>query len=335
MQTFTHHEFGRVHQLLGECREMGDEVTLWLNHFAKGILDLLNDDTIGIDQVLNIRGHAPVVLGVLDTGWDAGFNRQGWQNAMAAYTRDPYYHPVINRAYERLQNHDIASVCRGMVLSDIEWYRHDAYEAISRVMGCDDLLEAFCRIRTRGDDFHGMAIFRERGKPGFTESDAALLEMLLGEAAPLFGGVLADFHDKSLAQLTPRVRQVLACSKESATSESPNDWQSAVTRSINISRRSLNTSKSILAPNCSPAGFAAGGGTNSPGGKWMATLATATTKVTGKLRPTGKPLLPPEAKERPTHDRNEWHFAAAKYLDVAYMRLHQGTFFDLFCKPLF
>lgn len=207
----------RVHRLVDECRERGDDAAVWMSHLAQGTLDLVEADAVGTGQVSGFREKPTRSLGIVDTGWDRGVDRAGWMNALAQWAADPFYSPFVNEAYRRLeQSRDPIVVVPEMALNERAWRRSHAYRSTVEAMNCRETAICMFDIPTGPDDGQ-MAVFHRIKDRKFSARDRHVLLYLSRQIGPLVGGPLAGMREKRPSDLSPRLRQTLACVLEGDT----------------------------------------------------------------------------------------------------------------------
>jgi len=199
-------------QLLGECREMGDDPVIWREHLFSGIGKMVSADIVMGGELAGCV-EAPVAqsLGTADWGWGPGFDRTGWLVALQSFDQNPRYHPILKGLFERLESHSNLTVRRKLVVSDDHWYRSDAYEAIHQVAGVDQTIHSWHQIPTGADRHSGWIVNRATGRKQFSSYEAQIVDFIHLQTAQFIGGPLAQFEEPSPSALAPRVRQVLRC----------------------------------------------------------------------------------------------------------------------------
>jgi DNA-binding NarL/FixJ family response regulator len=223
-----------VHRLLDECRELGDDAVIWGNHFVVGLQELLNVDVVAAGQMAGVRSGNMSSLGLIDTGWERGFNRAGWYNGLALWMANPYYSPVMNEGYRKIISNTRPTVIAPQeVASEREWIRSEAYQGVIRAMGCDHHLGCMFRIPTGPDDSQTWVLNRGRGARKFNEREQAIVDYLAETIAPMMGGSLAGLREIRPSDLSPRLRQVLACVLEG-------DGDKQIAQRMDLSRHTIN-----------------------------------------------------------------------------------------------
>jgi DNA-binding CsgD family transcriptional regulator len=98
---------------------------------------------------------------------------------------------------------------RRQLVSDAVWYRSRSFE-YHRLGGLDHALTSVYWVRD-GGAMSAIALNRAIGDRDFTERERRLLEFFHAEVARLIGGPLVSATEPGIEQLSPRLRQTLAC----------------------------------------------------------------------------------------------------------------------------
>ena len=202
-----------LYRLVGECREMGDDPILWRRHFFAGLAGRTGAGVVLGAEMVGMRAGRVAQLGTADWGWEDGFDRTGWDRAVAEMAADPTLSrtPALAAYLSRMAAEDGTSLSRADLLPDGEWYRSWDYENLHRAAGVDHALWCFGSIPDAGDAVNGVIATREHEDPDFTPRQKAFIREGCALLAPLVGGPLARFTEPSPTDLRPRARQVLQC----------------------------------------------------------------------------------------------------------------------------
>lgn len=204
-------DFRSILHLVGECRELGDEAWQWRPHLIAGLARLTGAG-VGVSGEIAIDRRGPRHdLGIADWGFDAGFDRSAWLNALATFQHNPLYNPIMNAYVARLSEIAGGAVSRGELIPDGEWYRSAYYQNIHRALGADVTLACFCPVPSKPAEFSEVFLARGVGEGDFGEREKRIVREAHATVAPLVGGPLARFVEPSPADLPPRTRQVLRC----------------------------------------------------------------------------------------------------------------------------
>jgi len=132
------------------------------------------------------------------------------EDAFLAYHRDvgPSADPSY-QAIEKLPDKLITRTRRELV-SDAAWYRSATFNEYFRVGGLDHQLVSVFQLSDNGAT-SVVALNRTLGEHDFSPRETHLLNFFHAELGRLIGGPLVGATDSSLAQLSPRLRETLAC----------------------------------------------------------------------------------------------------------------------------
>src|SRR5262245_25782725 len=123
-------EFHTLYQLVGECRELGDDPVLWRRHLFAGLAGLTGAGVVMGGEVAGVRTGRTAHIGLTDWGGENGFDRVGWDRAAAEISADPRLSrtPAMSTYFERMKAVDGVSLSRVDLVRDAEWYRSWDYE---------------------------------------------------------------------------------------------------------------------------------------------------------------------------------------------------------------
>ena len=220
-----------VHQLVGECRELGDDPILWRRRLLVGLGRLTGGGFGVAAEIGDGKQPSRYDLGTTDLGADNGFNRHGWLRALAEFRTDPSMNPLLNGCFERAAPGVVLP--RADLVPDREWYSSFYYQNIRRTLGADASILCLRPIPGARDDYCGLYLLRAIGERDFNRRQRAIAEEAMALLAPLLGGPLARFHEPAPTALPPRLRQVLRCLLEG-------DSDKQIAARLRISRYTVN-----------------------------------------------------------------------------------------------
>jgi DNA-binding CsgD family transcriptional regulator len=201
-----------VFRLIGECREVGLDSTLWRTHMFTELLRLTGGKVAMGGPTLmhdNFAGGQP--LPVLDVGWDGAREQKIFHQYMLdrMHLRDP----AISRFGAQLATLPAGvkshTRSRRQLADDRSWYASAAFCDYLRPSGVDDGLMSL--VVVADGRAHGIALFRPPGERRFTPRDRRLLHLFHTELAPHLRADLAPPGCDPISSLSPRLREVLAC----------------------------------------------------------------------------------------------------------------------------
>lgn len=193
-----------VWRLIGECRELGADNRAWPQRFVEGMTSLLRSQ-IGLcyETVVDTTGVMEPLSGV-DTGWATAADREYFlRMTREKAQREPIVRKMVGVILQR-------GVCRREEsLPEREYYRSSLFQDFFRPTRLDSFV--VCGKFTRGNTFHYCCYQREIGDRSFGDRELALLRRAHEELVPLVGTALTSAREPSVADLSTRQRQTLAC----------------------------------------------------------------------------------------------------------------------------
>jgi len=195
-----------AYRLIGECRDLGGDPTLWRRHMLAGAQRLF-----GATQVAGGEGQlcgptGPIrALSAFDVTDDPVVHA-----AFVAYHRaagpadDPYW-----RALARVPGH-LITLARRQLVGDADWFRSHSYQAFREPGRIQHELSSVMALSADG----GMSIIslnRIAGEADFSAREQSLFHFFHGELGRLIGGALASAAEPAPDSLSPRLRQTLRC----------------------------------------------------------------------------------------------------------------------------
>jgi DNA-binding CsgD family transcriptional regulator len=201
-----------AYRLIGECRDLGNDPTLWHRRMLEGLCRLIGAQvgTGGGGRWFRPHHDIEPTLAI-----DVGLDSRGRALYMA-YMRDlgPGGDPIF-QALKHIS--DRLFVCtRRHVVSDAIWYRSAAWNEYRRPIHIDNQLTSVCRISDRGA-VSVIALLRPPGDREFSAREQRLLRFFHEELGLLIGRSLVSPTGPSDGGLSPRLRQTLTCLLEGET----------------------------------------------------------------------------------------------------------------------
>ena len=196
-----------VHQLVGECRELGDDPTLWRRHLLTRLGRLTGGGFCVAAEVGDGKQPSRYDQGTIDLGADNGFDRTGWLRSLTEFRTDAFINPLINAYFDRAMPGVVLP--RADLVPDNKWYSSFYYQRCRRTLGADASILCLRPIPDTRDDYCGLYLLRPTGERDFAGRDRAVAEEAMAMATALVGGPLARFREPTPAELSPRLRQVL------------------------------------------------------------------------------------------------------------------------------
>jgi DNA-binding CsgD family transcriptional regulator len=194
-----------AYRLIGDCRDVGSHPALWYRRMLEGLYVMF-----GVLQAAGGEGwwperHHPMepISAYCVSG------KRAADDAFRAYHRhneagaDPIY-LAIGRLPGRL-----VTRTRRQLVPDADWHESAAFHY--RWMG--GIYHTLTSVFHVTDDgaISGIALNREIGDRDFSERERRLLEFFHAEVGRLIGGPLVSATEPEVVELSPRLRQTLAC----------------------------------------------------------------------------------------------------------------------------
>jgi DNA-binding CsgD family transcriptional regulator len=201
-----------IFRLIGECRELGIDATLWRRHMLTELLRLTGGQVaMGGPTRMRDNFASSQPLPVTDVGWDGPRERGIFQQYM--HDRMHLRDPAITRFGAQLATlpAGLKSLTRSrrQLADDRAWYASAAFSEYLRPSGADDGLMSV--VLVAGGQAHAIALFRPPGQRRITARDRRLLHLFHTELAPHLATDLAPPGNDPVSTLSPRLRDVLAC----------------------------------------------------------------------------------------------------------------------------
>ena len=198
-----------AYRLIGECRDLGGEPSLWYRHMLDGLSRWL-----GVPQVTGGEARmGPTGVEVLSAygtctapAADALFHEYHRENGPAD---DPCF-----QALAKLPG-PLTTRARRQLVPDSTWYRSASYERFREPAGIDQKALSFFQVSATalsGIAFH--APLRDRD---LSARELRSLEFFHAELGRLVGGALVSDTEPGLTDLSRRLRETLACLLEGDT----------------------------------------------------------------------------------------------------------------------
>lgn len=229
-----------VYQLVGECRELGDDPTGWRRHLLARAAGLT-----GAAVTIEYEGLFldPFRLtGIMDWGWEtSGFDRAIFVRINEEYTRlGAEFNPMVPTYFPKRDAGHGPCLSRSDVLSDSQWYRSRYYQDWHSAVGVDAMMYCVLPMPASGSLLDNLLVFiRPLRERDFTTRHRAIVRELHEQITALIGGPLAGLHEPSPATLPLRVRQTLQC-----LLEGDSDKQAA--RRLRLGRYTVNQYTKVI-----------------------------------------------------------------------------------------
>jgi DNA-binding CsgD family transcriptional regulator len=195
-----------AYRLIGECRDLGADPAAWHRHMFEGLCRLIGSPAAtGGEGLWHRPLHAVEPLSAFDAGLDARAHER-----YVAFMREvgPAADPIF-AALQRIPGR-LVTVTRPQLVPDAIWYRSRCYNEYRRVAGADHALTSVYETSAAGG-ISVVCLQRTVREQDFSPRQQRLLNFFHGELGPLVGHALVSVAEPIPAQLSPRLRQTLAC----------------------------------------------------------------------------------------------------------------------------
>lgn len=197
-----------ITQLLGQCREQGDDHTVWREHLLAGLAGLVDAEHACTGEMAGCHSLDLKDLGVV---FRFQVDRPPMAEEDLEFLIDPRNWPA-QVAYHRRNVPGGTCLARTDFLDDRTWRATADFRLPRELFGVDHRLWCFRPIPGAGPDEHiGTLLYRETGRRDFARRDRAVVALAFELLAPLIGGPLARFSEPSPLGLPAKTRSVLAC----------------------------------------------------------------------------------------------------------------------------
>ncbi|HLJ95507.1 MAG TPA: helix-turn-helix transcriptional regulator [Gemmataceae bacterium] len=201
-----------VYQLVGECRELGDDPAEWRRHLLAEITRLT-----GSAVSLEIEGEFldPFrATGRAEWGWEtSGLDRPVFLSIQEELARRGGGFIPMVPAYLASRHAGLAPcLSRKDVLADAQWYRSRYYQNYHVPSGVNHIMYCIFPKPGPGGKLSALTLVRPlQERRDFSARQKGIVQELHEKITAMICGPLAGFHEPSPAQLPPRVRQLLRC----------------------------------------------------------------------------------------------------------------------------
>lgn len=197
--------------LVGECRDLGDDWHAWQGHLLGRLLSLTDSELAIGGEVAGVPGPrltelSPPYFRSL-SGFDVDLARV--TEAIQSFTMVPGASRFVNDYLARWIEEDGVALTNRDLYTDRQWRRSVDMLTFGEVCGIDASLLC-CREIVTGEVLD-VTLLRAMKRRVHSARDCTLVGVLVAAIMPMLGGPLARFSEPTAAGLSPRARQVLAC----------------------------------------------------------------------------------------------------------------------------
>ena len=198
-----------AYRLIGECRDLGSDPTLWYQRMFEGLCGLIGAPATSGGEARWIRPKRAIEpVAAFGVGFDS---RE--RAIYKAYMRDltPAGDPVF-RAMQRCCGR-LVTRARRQLISDSAWYRSVAWHDYHRPANIDDRLLSVYQFSDHGI-VNVISLHRGPREREFSPREQRLLSFFHAELGPLIRRSLVSATAWRPDGLAPRLKQTLACLAE-------------------------------------------------------------------------------------------------------------------------
>jgi DNA-binding CsgD family transcriptional regulator len=220
----------KAYRLIHECRDLGHDPTAWPRHAIEQLTQLVGSQVgVVVEFRLGEPGEPPGITLLHDHGWLTPGHRAHW------YQRN-YLQREVGQAptFQKFValSGTLLTRTREQLVDDADWYRSAEFQEINRQAGMDDLL-ASGFWRPVSPFLFGLVLYRPLGEGRHDERARRLVHLFHHELSRHLGTALALEHGGAVAELPPRLRQVLDCLLEG-------DSEKQVAARLGLSRHTVH-----------------------------------------------------------------------------------------------
>ena len=199
-------------QVVGECRELGDDRAAWRSHLIGRLATLTGADAGLKGEMADCRSGKNTDLGVIIWAPEGFKPPAYWSEHLARFRENPGYSPALSTYHHLTRTDPGRALSREDFIADRDWYGSHDFLKINEPLGVDAIIWCFRPIlSTAADENTGVILARNKGRRDFSKRDRAIVREAHAVISTLVGGALARFAEPSPTDLSPRARQVLAC----------------------------------------------------------------------------------------------------------------------------
>jgi DNA-binding CsgD family transcriptional regulator len=195
-----------AYRLIGDCRDLGNDPALWQMRLLDGLCHLVGAAIGTCGEGFWLRPAHPIQP---ISFFELGFDARG-RERYTAYAHE--IGPQGDEIFLALKDlpGPILTRTRSATVSDAVWYRSATFNDYRKPSGGDHSLVSVCE-RSQHGAIAAIALHRRIGERDFSPGEVRLLKFFHEELGRLIGRQLVSATEPSPDQLSPRLRQTLAC----------------------------------------------------------------------------------------------------------------------------
>src|SRR5262245_7612412 len=194
-----------AYRLIGDCRDLGSEPALWHGRMFEGLRRLIGaPNATGGEGRWRRPDHPVEPISAFDSGMEPAVRAR-----YVAYMRanGPAADPIFCAIQHRPEL--LITRTRRQLVSDAVWYRSAPYE-YRRLNGVDHQITSVLQVSDDGG-ISTVCLQRATGERDFSAREQRLLNFFHAELGRLIGRSIISDTEPKAEQLSPRLRQTLAC----------------------------------------------------------------------------------------------------------------------------
>ncbi len=228
-----------VFQLVGECRELGDDPIVWRRHLLAETARLVGAAVANEYEGVFLDPFQ--ITGLVDWGWEtSGLDREIFLRVNEEFVRrGGGFNPMVPAYFAARQAGRGPCLRRSDMLPDAPGYSSCYYQDYHGPSGADGMMYCILPVLGSGDNLSAYVLVRPLGDRDFTARQKAFVQELHEKITVLINGPLAGFHEPSPSALLPRVRQTLQCLLEG-------DSDKQIAARLGLSRFTVNQYTKVI-----------------------------------------------------------------------------------------
>jgi DNA-binding CsgD family transcriptional regulator len=213
-----------AYRLIGDCRDVGGDHTQWQQVAFEGVCRLIGAVAATGGEGMWVRPSQPVRP---MTSFCVGLDEIG-RERFFAYMRE--HGTGADPIFGRLQHvsDQIVTRTRRELVPNRDWYDSVSFNEYRKLGNVDDQLTSVYQVSPEGA-VSSLCVLRAVGERAFSRRERQLTSFFHAELGRLIGRALVSGVDPTVAPLSPRLRQTLACLLE-GDSEKQVAWRLGLSR---------------------------------------------------------------------------------------------------------
>jgi DNA-binding CsgD family transcriptional regulator len=194
-----------AYRLIGECRDLGNDSARWFPRMLEGMSRLVGSMVTGGEGLAPRADGAMTPLSTFDSGLSPSDRA-----VLGAYVRDGG--PAADPLFARLEYvpGKATTRTRRQLVRDADYHRSSVYDRYFRVGKVEHRLVSAYQ-QSAEPSFSLLHLYRAPRERDFSPREQRLLSFFHAELGPLVGRALVSIAEASPDDLSPRLRQTLAC----------------------------------------------------------------------------------------------------------------------------